>query len=64
VLWLGAIVQWLAVIPIVGLLVSAIWSLLITLVTFEEVDGVERLQALILEFVLALMMAWFGALFG
>ena len=46
VLWLGFIVSWLEVVPLVGWLAAAVWSLLIMLVTFEEVDGVERLQAL------------------
>ena len=46
VLWLGSIVSLLAVIPIAGAIVSSIWSLLITMVTFQEVDEIERLQAL------------------
>jgi hypothetical protein len=48
VLWLGSIVQWLVVVPVVGLFVAGGWFLLITLVAFEEVDGIERLQALML----------------
>jgi hypothetical protein len=48
VLWLGSIVQWLAVIPVIGVLVGGVWFLLMTLVAFEEIDGVERLQALML----------------
>jgi hypothetical protein len=46
VLWLGSIVSVLAVIPLAGTIVSSIWSLLITMVTFQEIDGIERLQAL------------------
>jgi hypothetical protein len=56
VLWLGSIVQWLNVIPLVGALVGSVWFLLITLVTFEEVDGVERLQALALVVGFAVLM--------
>lgn len=48
VLWLGSIVQWLSIIPFLGALVGSVWYLLITLVAFEEVDRVERLQALVL----------------
>jgi hypothetical protein len=48
VLWLASIVQWLSIIPVIGVLVGGVWFLLITLVTFEEIDGVERLQALML----------------
>ena len=47
-LWLGSLVQWLIIIPVIGWLVSAVWSLLLMLITFEEVDGIERLQALAL----------------
>lgn len=56
VLWLGSVVLWLNAIPIVGALVGSVWFLLITLVTFEEVDGVERLQALALVVGLAALM--------
>jgi hypothetical protein len=45
---MASLVGWLAVIPVLGPLVAAVWSLLIMLVTFEELDGVERLQALVL----------------
>ena len=48
VLWLGSIVQVIAVVPVIGSIVAGIWSLLITLIAFEEVDGIERLQALVL----------------
>jgi len=48
VLWLASVVTWLAVIPVVGAIAAGIWFLLIMLVTFENVDGLERLQALAL----------------
>jgi hypothetical protein len=48
VLWLASVVSWLVIIPVVGSIVGGIWYLLITLVTFEDVDGLERLQALVL----------------
>ena len=47
-LWMGSLVKWLVVVPVVGPLVAGVWSLLVALVTFEEVDGIERLQALAL----------------
>jgi len=56
VLWLASIVSWLAVIPIVGPIAAGVWFLLITLVTFENVDGVERLQALVLVIGVAALM--------
>ena len=48
VLWLGSLVLWLTAIPFVGTVVAALWFLLIMLVAFEEVDGIERLQALMI----------------
>ena len=62
VLWLGSIVQWLYVVPVVGLYVAGGWYLLITLVAFEEVDGIERLQALMLVVAFGLLMFFFAAL--
>jgi hypothetical protein len=47
VLWLGSVVSWLGVIPVIGAIVG-IWFFLLFLVTFETVDGIERLQALAL----------------
>jgi hypothetical protein len=46
VLWLGSVVSLLVLVPLVGPLIGSIWSLLISMVTFQEVDGIERLQAL------------------
>jgi hypothetical protein len=63
VLWLGSIVQWLVVVPVVGVLVGGTWFFLITLVTFEEVDGVERLQALMLVATFLLLTVLFMILF-
>lgn len=46
-LMLGSIVTWLIIIPFVGdFLVRAWWGVAILLWVFEEVDGIERLQAL------------------
>jgi len=53
VLWLGSFVSLFGVIPILGSIVSGIWSLLVTMVTFQEVDGIERLQALGLSIVVS-----------
>jgi hypothetical protein len=63
VLWLGAVVTWLAIVPVIGPIVGGIWYLLITLVTFETVDGLERLQALVLVVVVAAAMFFLGTLF-
>jgi hypothetical protein len=62
VLWLGSWVLWLGVIPVVGSIVGGIWFLLISLVTFEQVDGVERIQALFLLVGLSALTFMFGAL--
>jgi hypothetical protein len=56
VLWLGSVVQWLVVVPVIGQYVAGVWLLLITIVTFEEIDGIERLQALMLVFALGFLM--------
>jgi hypothetical protein len=46
VLWLGSLVIWLMIIPVVGF-IAGFWFLLIVLVSFEVVDGIERLQAMV-----------------
>jgi len=48
VLWVGSVVLWLGVLPLVGALVGGVLYLLVTLVAISEVEGVERLQALVL----------------
>lgn len=59
VLWLGSFVSLLGVIPIAGAIAGGIWSLLIMMVTFQEVDGIERLQALGLSIVVSLFLSGF-----
>jgi hypothetical protein len=53
VLWVASVVQWLAIVPVIGTLAGGGWFLLIVLVTLEEVEGIERLQGLLLVVVLA-----------
>jgi hypothetical protein len=48
VIWLGWVVQLFNLIPLIGLLIASAWTLIISIWTFEEVDGIERLQALML----------------
>jgi len=50
VLWLGSLIGCLAIVPVVGGIVAGIWGLLMMMVAFQEVDGIERLQALALSF--------------
>lgn len=64
VLWVGSVVLWLGVLPLVGALVGGVLYLLVTLVAISEVEGIERLQALMLVvglramiFLVALLMA-------
>ena len=64
VLWMGSIVQLFAVLPIVGSIVAGLWMLLVTLVVFEEVDGIERLQALVLAVGFVALMSVIGLAFG
>ena len=46
VLWLGSVVNVLMIVPVVGSIVAGLWSLLIMMVTFQEIDGIDRIQAL------------------
>ena len=64
VVWLGSIVQILGVVPIFGGLIAGVWSLIIALVTFEEVDGIERLQALVLVLVVGVLSLFVLAFFS
>jgi hypothetical protein len=45
VLLLGSLVQWMFIVPVVGLLVGAFWSIAVLMRTFEEVEGTSRLKA-------------------
>jgi len=60
VLWVGSVVLWLGVLPLVGALVGGVLYLLVTLVAISEVEGVERLQALVLVVGLRAMMLLAG----
>jgi hypothetical protein len=42
---LGQLYEWLAVVPIVGGLLSGIGGIAVLMMVFEEVDGIERMKA-------------------
>ena len=44
-LLLGSLVIWLIVVPYIGTLAAGLWSIAVMMVVFEDVDGIERLQA-------------------
>ena len=48
VLWVGSVVSWVALIPLVGPIVSNVLNLVVALIAISDVEGVERLQALML----------------
>lgn len=56
---LGSLVLWLQIIPVVGPLVARLWwGVAILMWVFEEVDGIERLQALAIV-LFGTPLAWF-----
>ncbi len=48
VLWVGSVVTWVALIPLVGPIIGGLLYLLVALIAISDVEGVERLQALML----------------
>jgi hypothetical protein len=48
VLWVGSVVLWLGLLPVIGGLVGGVLYLLVTLIAVSEIEGVERLHALVL----------------
>ncbi len=50
VMLLGSVVIWLVVIPYVGFFVFGFWHIAVLMRVFEEVDGIERMQAFALAF--------------
>lgn len=54
-LLLGSIVTWLLVIPYVGRIVGGIWAIAIMMVVFEDADGIGKLQAFGLSFVIGVL---------
>jgi len=64
-MWMGSMVQWLVVIPVIGTLVSGLWSICILMKVFEEVDRIDRLRAFALAFVSGLLVQGLArSLFG
>jgi hypothetical protein len=53
-LLLGSVVMWLAVIPYIGLIIAALWSIAVMMIVFENVDGIGRLRAFGLSAVIGL----------
>jgi hypothetical protein len=47
-LFLGSVVGWLIVVPVIGPLLAGIGSTIVIMVVFEEIDHIERLQAFLL----------------
>jgi hypothetical protein len=54
-LLLGSVVTWLGVLPFVGIIVAGLWSVAVMMIVFEEVDGIDRLKAFGLSFVIGLI---------
>jgi hypothetical protein len=50
-LLLGQLVTWLIVVPYVGLLLAGLGGIAVLMIVFEEVDGIRRLQAFGISFV-------------
>src|SRR5713101_3104468 len=51
---LGSMVLWAIVIPYVGTIIAGLWSIAVLMRVFEEVDGIERMKAYGLAFVVGL----------
>lgn len=54
-LLLGSIVTWLLIIPYVGMLAGELWSIAIMMLVFENVDGIGRLKAFALSFIVGIL---------
>lgn len=64
-LLLGSVVLWLAVIPVIGFFIAALWSIAVMMIVFEDVDGIGRLKAFALSAVVGVFFqALLGALFA
>lgn len=53
-LLLGSVVQWFFLIPIVGIFIGGLWGIAVLMFVFEEVDGIERMQAFGIAFVVGI----------
>ncbi len=47
---LGSVVAWIVVIPYAGFIVFGLWHIAVLMRVFEEIDGIERMQAFGLAF--------------
>lgn len=53
-LLLGSVVTWLGVLPFAGPILAGLWSVAVMMIVFEDVDGIGRLKAFGLSFVIGL----------
>jgi hypothetical protein len=61
---LGSILIWLAWIPVVGLIAAGIGTIAIVMLTFEEIEGIERMQAFGISVVVNIGFAYLAYAFG
>lgn len=62
---LGSVVLWLGVIPVIGEIVARLWwGIAILMWVFEEVEGIERLQALAISIGIPLGLGLLGWILG
>lgn len=61
-LLLGSIVRWLMVIPYLGIFIAGLWGIAVMMVVFEDVDGIERLQAFFLSLGVGLIFLFFTSM--
>lgn len=54
-LLLGSVVSLISLIPFVGGLIAGIWGIAVLMFVFEEVDGIERMQAFGIAFVVGIV---------
>jgi hypothetical protein len=47
-LFLGSVVTWLGIVPIIGAIAVGIGNTVVTMVVFEELDHIERMQAFLI----------------
>jgi hypothetical protein len=59
-LLLGSVVSWVLIVPYVGMILSGFWSIAVMMLVFENVDGIDRLKAFGLSFVVGLVFLGVG----
>jgi hypothetical protein len=61
---LGTILLWIAWIPVVGLIAAGLGTIAIVMLTFEEIEGIERMQAFGISFVINIGFAYLAYTLG